>query len=73
MNEADVLMEVVAQMSAFESLVVDGGQMMYERAFKATTLDEVRSRIAERRAGERLTVQRYPDGFRLVLSRQLLV
>lgn len=72
MNEADVLMEVVAQMGAFESLVVEGGQMTYERAFKVVTLDEVRDRIARRLAGEKLTVQRFPDGYKLVFSRYLL-
>jgi len=72
MSEADVLMEVVAQMVAFESLVVDSGQMIYERAFKVVTLDEVRCRIAGRLAGEKLTVQRFPDGYKLTFSRCLL-
>jgi hypothetical protein len=73
MSEIDALAELIGRMDAFETLVVDGGRICLERAYKATSLEEVRSRIAERRAGERLTVQRFPDGYRLVLTRYLLV
>ena len=71
--EADDLTELAAQMDAFSSLVVDGGRIVYERAYKESNLDGVRSRIASRGAGERLTIQRFPDGYKIVISRVLLI
>lgn len=73
MSDAEALAEIISRMDTFETLVVDDGNIYLERAYKAATLAEALSRIVERRAGERLTVHRFPDGYKLTLTRRLFV
>lgn len=55
----------------FGSLRVAGGKVRMERAFKVSSLAELEQVIADWQPGETLTVDRFPDGYRILFSRMI--
>ena len=72
-GEADLVAALVAKLEPFETLVVDGGRIWGQRAYKETTLADCQQRIASAwSAQHRLEVTRFVDGYKLLVSRNLL-
>ena len=72
-NDTDVVAALVAKLEPFETLVVDGGRIWGQRAYKETTLADCQQRIAACWTPQhRLEVTRFVDGYKLTVLRSLL-
>ena len=72
-GEADLVAALVAKLEPFETLVVDGGGIWGQRAYKEATLAEAQQRIAACWTPQhRLEVTRFVDGYKLTVLRSLL-
>lgn len=73
MSETDLVAALVAKLEPFETLVVEAGRIYGQRAYKETTLADCQQRIALAwSAQHRLEVTRFVDGYKLIVSRNLL-
>tara|TARA_R110000868_G_scaffold27521_9_gene104335 strand:- start:1264 stop:1488 length:225 start_codon:yes stop_codon:yes gene_type:complete len=72
-SDTDVVAALVAKLDPFETLVVDGGRIWGQRAYKETTLADCQQRIAACWTPQhRLEVTRFVDGYKLTVLRSLL-
>lgn len=72
-SETDVVAALVAKLEPFETLVVEGGRIWGQRAYKEATLEETQRRIVTCwTPTQRLEVTRYAEGYKLTVLRSLL-
>lgn len=72
-GETDLVAALVAALEPFETLVVEGGRVWGQRAYKEATLGDAQRRIATCWTPQhRLEVTRFVDGYKLTVLRSLL-